>query len=202
MLDQFAVLCAREGHGLLVDFRSLVLEELPLRVGPLVVANTGVRHSNADGAYGARRRACAEAAAQLGVPQLRDATLEEVANRLEGALLRRARHVVSENDRVVEAAARLRAGEDIGDLLYASHASLRDDFEVSCAELDTVVETAMECGAGGARLTGAGFGGSAIVLGVEVGRLADALQANFKRAGLATPTVFAVVPSAGPGRLE
>jgi galactokinase len=201
MLDQFAVLLAREGHGLLVDFRSLVIEEIPLSIGPLVVVNTGVRHRNADGAYAARRRACEEAAAQLGVAALRDATLEDVADRLEGDRQRRARHVVTENSRVLEAAARLRRGEEIGDLLYASHDSLRDDFEVSCAELDAVVEVARGCGAGGARLTGAGFGGSAIVLGVDEQRLAAALTAHFAQVGLVAPSAFAVVPSGGAGRL-
>jgi galactokinase len=200
-LDQFAVLCTRERHGLLIDFRSLDLEHLPLDVGPLVVVDTGIRHSNADGAYAARRQACAEAAAQLGAASLRDVTLADVAERLDGTLLRRARHVVTENDRVIETADRLRAGKDVGELLFASHASLRDDFEVSCAELDLVVETARDCGAAGARLTGAGFGGSAIVVGAEAQPLAAALKANFTRAGMVPPVAFTVVPSAGAGRL-
>jgi len=203
MLDQFAVLYGRADHGLLLDFRffEASVEEIPLRIGPLVVVDTRVRHSNAEGAYAARRRSCRAAALALGVAHLRDATPAEVAARLDGELRRRARHVVSENERVVSAAGRLRAGEGIGDLMFASHASLRDDFEVSCPELDAVVETAAGLGAAGARLTGAGFGGSAIVLGLSAADLEDGLAQSFSRRGLAHPDVFAVAPSPGAGRL-
>jgi galactokinase len=201
MLDQFAVLSAQAGHGLLIDFRSLVVEAVPLAIGPLVVVDTGVRHSNAEGAYAARRRSCEQAAAELGVSQLRDATRLDVEQRLKGELRRRARHVVSENERVLAAAGRLAAGDGIGDLLNASHASLRHDYEVSCAELDAVVECGHRCGASGARLTGAGFGGSAIVLGVEVKELAAALERSFPEKGLRLPIAFPVIPSEGAGRV-
>jgi galactokinase len=201
MLDQFAVLCARADHGLLIDFRSQRMEAVPLAIGPLVVVDTRVRHSNADNGYAARRRSCEQAAFELGVTDLRDATQPDVERRLDGDLRRRARHVVSENERVLAAAGRLGAGEEIGDLLYASHASLRDDFEVSCAELDAVVECSRQCGASGARLTGAGFGGSAIVRGIEAGELTAALEREFRDKGLRPPITFPVIPSGGAERV-
>jgi galactokinase len=199
MLDQLAVLCTQRGHGLLIDFRTLELVSLPLAIGPLVVVDTLVRHRNADGAYASRRRSCEDAAARLGVTELRDATVEAVAAGLDGELQRRARHVVTENARVLETARRLRAGTDIGDLLTESHASLRDDFQVSCPELDAVVNTALAHGASGARLTGAGLGGCAIVLGVDAARLAAALSERFR--GAVQPTVFAVTASEGAAQL-
>jgi len=199
-LDQVAVLCGRRDHGLMIDFRSLDVDHLLLGPGPIVVVDTQVRHRNADGAYAVRRRACQQAAVLLGVSFLRDATLEMVET-LDGELRRRARHVVSENERVLEVARRLRSGDAMGDLLYQSHASLRDDFEVSCPELDAVVEAARQAGATGARLTGAGFGGCAIVLGVEVSALGEVLTDEFRGRGLRPPTAFAVRASDGAGRL-
>jgi galactokinase len=199
-LDQIAVLCGRQDHGLMIDFRSVAVTTVALGPGPFVVVDTRVRHRNTDGAYAARRQACGEAAVLLGVPALRDATLEMVEG-LDRELRRRARHVVSENERVLEVARRLRSGEAIGELLYQSHASLRDDFEVSCPELDTVVATAHQAGATGARLTGAGFGGSAIVLGIDAAVLGEALTDEFGRRGLRPPTAFAVQASDGAGRL-
>jgi galactokinase len=203
MLDQLAVLCAKVGNAVLIDFRSFALEPVPLAIGPLVVVDTHVRHSNADGAYGSRRRSCEQAAKRLGVVDLRDATAIEVAGALSGELRRRARHVVSENARVLAAVRRLRDGDGIGDLLTESHASLRDDYEVSCPELDAVVEAAVAAGASGARLTGAGFGGCAIVLGVEVEALNDALHRRFHGHGhsLSPPSTFSVVASAGAARI-
>jgi galactokinase len=198
LLDQLAVLYGRLGHGLLIDFRSLAIEPAPLATGPLVVVDTHVRHANADGAYAARRASCQQAADRLGVTDLRAATQEMVEEQLDGELRRRARHVVTENERVLETARRLRAGAaGIGDLLTASHASLRDDYQVSCPELDAVVEAVLAAGAGGARMTGAGFGGCAIVVGLEPESAADALR----RRGLDRPTVFAVVASEGAGRV-
>ena len=136
---------------------------------------------------------------------LRDATVDAVDSALDsaldGELARRARHVVSENARVLAAVRRLRLGEGIGELLTASHASLRDDYEVSCAELDAVVEAALAAGASGARLTGAGFGGCAIVLGVEADTLTDALHRRFAGSGSAHPTAFSVVASESAKRI-
>ncbi len=205
MLDQLAVLRAEAGNALLIDFRSFAVEPVPLVIGPLVVVDTHVRHSNAEGAYRARRRSCEQAAGRLGVADLRDATPEAVDSALDsaldGELARRARHVVSENARVLAAVRRLRHGEGIGELLTASHASLRDDYEVSCTELDAVVEAALAAGASGARLTGAGFGGCAIVLGVEADMLTDALHRRFAGSGFAHPTAFSVVASESAKRI-
>lgn len=199
-LDQMAVLCGRRDHGLVIDFRSMEVDPIRLGPEPVVVVDTRVRHRNADGAYAQRREACREAALLLGVSALRDAT-PEMVERLDGELRRRARHVVTENARVLEVARRLRSGGAIGELLYQSHESLRDDFEVSCAELDAVVDTARQAGATGARLTGAGFGGCAIVLGLDVAVLFDALSDEFRRRRLRPPTAFAVRASDGAGRV-
>jgi galactokinase len=201
MLDQLAVLCAHAGNALLIDFRSLAAEPVPLDIGPLLVVDTHVRHDNVDGAYGSRRRSCEQAANRLGVADLRDATAAGVAGGLDGELQRRARHVVSENARVLAAAQGLRDGVAIGELLTASHASLRDDYEVSCPELDAVVDAALGAGASGARLTGAGFGGCAIVLGLEAASLHGALRRPFAGRGGTQPSVFPVLASAGAGRL-
>ncbi len=201
LMDQLAVLEGQAGSAVLIDFLSLGTEQVPIGRGPLVVINTRVEHANAAGAYADRRNACEEAARELGVPSLRQATLELVEENLTGDLRKRARHVVTEDGRVVEAVARLRSGQPIGDLLVASHASLRNDYEVSCPELDLAVDVAIENGADGARLTGAGFGGSAIAVGVEAHDLAKAMYEAFERAGFAQPEVFAVAPTQGAGRL-
>ncbi|MHB1928625.1 MAG: galactokinase [Acidimicrobiales bacterium] len=194
-LDQRAVLFARAGHGLLIDFRSGATVAVPLEAAtPLVVVDTGVRHDHASGGYGERRRECTEAAAALGLPDLRDATVEMAEERLTGPLAARARHVLTENGRVAEAARRLLAGEAIGELLTASHRSLRDDFAVSCPELDAVVEATLASGAAGARMTGGGFGGSALVLGLAAGEVAEALGGRREQ-------VFGVEPRGPAGRV-
>lgn len=201
LLDQLAVLEGKAGSAVLVDFLSLQTEPVPIGPGPLVVINTGVKHANAAGAYAERRRACEKAAEELGVPFLRQATLAQVESKLNGELLKRARHVVTENSRVTEATQRLRNSQPVGDLLVGSHISLRDDYEVSCAELDLAVETALSNGADGARLTGAGFGGCAISLGVNAGDLVRPMSKAFAAAGFGQPEVFPVAPTEGAGRL-
>jgi galactokinase len=173
-----------------------------------VVIDTRAGHRLVDGAYADRRAACQAAAATLGVPALRDATPEQVeaaAAALGDPGLRRARHVVTENARVLEAVELLRSGDldRLGPLLAASHASLRDDYEVSSPELDAAVQAAVDAGAVGARMTGAGFGGSALAL-VPAGlveRVADQARDAFAAAGFSTPEVGAVVPSDGARRL-
>jgi galactokinase len=201
LLDQLAALDASAGFGVLIDFESLKRELVPLDIGPMVVISTGVERANAAGAYANRRAACEEATRQLGLTSLRDATLEMVEARLTGEVRRRARHIVTENGRVAEAVTRLLAGQPLGDLLTASHLSLRDDYEVSCPELDLAVETAEREGAAGARLTGAGFGGCAISIGVGASALTEPVSAAFAEAGFGPPTIFAVAPSQGAGRL-
>ena len=211
-MDQMVSMLGRAGHALFLDTRSLETEQVPLPLEEsglcLVVIDTRAGHRLVDGAYADRRAACEAAAAVLGVPALRDATLEQVeaaAEALGDPGLRRARHVVTENARVLEAVALLRAGhlDRLGPLLVASHASLRDDYEVSSPELDTAVEAAMDAGATGARMTVAGFGGSAIALvrADLAGRVADRAREAFAAAGFGPPEVTTVLPSDGARRL-
>jgi galactokinase len=198
---------------MLLDTRTLEREQLPLGLEAaglrLVVIDTRAPHRLVDGAYADRRAACEAAARVLGVPALRDATLERVqatAGELGDPGLRRARHVVGENARVLELAALLRAGafDRLGPLLAASHASLRDDFEVSSPELDAAVEAATAAGALGARMTGAGFGGSvlALVPAGLVDQVAERARAAFDAAGFAAPEVLIVRASDGARRLR
>jgi galactokinase len=211
-MDQMVSMLGRAGHALFLDTRSLDTEQVPLPLEAaglrLVVIDTRAGHRLVDGAYAHRRAACEAAAATLGVPALRDATIAQVeaaADALGEEGLRRARHVVTENARVLEAVRLLRAGEleRLGPLLAASHASLRDDYEVSSPELDTAVEAAVAAGAVGARMTGAGFGGSALALAPVdlVGRVDEQVRAAFAAAGFGPPAVDAVVPSDGARRL-
>lgn len=164
LLDQMASLSGREGHALLLDCRLLTVDPVPLPDDlAILVIHSGVERRLADSAYAIRRAGCEDAARRIGVDKLRDARLEQVQ---DDPL---ARHVVTENARVLDFCAVLRApGPDrdrrLGDLLLASHASLRDDFEVSTPELDVLVEKTVEAGAIGARLTGAGFGGCIVAL--------------------------------------
>ena len=200
LLDQLAALEGRPGAGVLIDFSTLATELVPLDAGPLAVVNTRVEHANASGAYADRRRACEMAAERLGVPSLSQATLAQVESELDGELRKRARHVVTENDRVRETVARLRKQDSVGDLLVGSHVSLRDDYEVSCPELDLAVATALANGATGARLTGAGLGGCAIALGVEADDLAGPVSRAFEAGRFPPPEVFSVTPTQGAGR--
>jgi galactokinase len=161
VMDQMASACGRAGHALLLDCRSLAVEYVPLPHNvAVVVAHSGVARVLAGSAYTERADAVASAAARLGVTALRDATLDQVA---DDPL---SRHVVSENARVIEFAAALRAGDltHAGSVMDESHASLRDDYRVSTPELDDLVARLRAAGAYGARLTGAGFGGCAIGL--------------------------------------
>jgi galactokinase len=212
VMDQMVSMLGRAGHALFLDTRSLGTEQVPLPLEAaglcLLVLDTRAGHRLVDGAYADRRAACEAAAATLGVAALRDATPEQVeaaAGELGEERFRRARHVVTENARVLEAVGLLRAGEldRLGPLLAASHASLRDDYEVSSPELDTAVEAAVAAGAVGARMTGAGFGGSAIALaGTELaGPVGDRVRDAFAAAGFGPPAVEAVTASDGARRL-
>ena len=199
IMDQLTSLAGRRNGALLIDCRSLEIEpvELPGDLAVLVV-HSGVSRALADGAYAERRRSCEAAAARLGLDSLRDATPSQVADDP------RARHVVSENARVLEAVRALEAGDSaaLGPLLAAGHASLRDDFEVSTAELDALVEALVEAGALGARLTGAGFGGCVVALASRdaatgiLERATDRYRAETGR----EPSAFAcrAVDGAGP----
>ena len=216
VMDQLAALLGRADRALLIDCRALSVTPLPLRLHRaglrLVVIDTRVQHAHAGGEYARRRQTCQAAAARLGVPALRDATLEQVQERLSGELQRCARHVVTENARVLMAADLLRRGLDqagdedlraLRDLFAASHASMRDDFRISSSELDLAVETAGRGGALAARMTGGGFGGSAVAVvpDREVSSLAATVSSAFADAGFREPAVFPVQPSDGARRV-
>ena len=161
IMDQLASLAGRHDHALLIDCRSLEVEPIPVPSSlAVLVVHSGVPRGLAGSAYADRRRACEAIASRLGLAALRDATPEQVADEPLG------RHVVSESARVVDAAEALRTGDvdALGPLLVASHASLRDDYRVSTPELDALVDALVDAGALGARLTGAGFGGSVVAL--------------------------------------
>ncbi|MDQ1491632.1 MAG: galactokinase [Actinomycetota bacterium] len=214
IMDQMAVLLGRAGHALFLDTRSQHTELVPFDPAALgltlLVLDTRVKHTLAGSPYAERRRACERAAEVLGVAALRDVTLAELeaaaaAGRLDEVTFRRARHVVTENDRVLDVVAALRAGdlEPVGPAMAASHRSLRDDYEVSCAELDVAVESAVGAGAVAARMTGGGFGGSALALVPVAGAdtVASAVADAFAANGFAPPAVFAVAVSDGATRL-
>ena len=169
-MDQLAVNCGIDGHALEIDCLNLEIRPAPLPGDlAIVVVDSKVKHELADGEYAKRRADCEAAAAILGVPVLREAdaeTLNSARPEMEDRVFRRARHVISEINRVRDFSKAL-ANRDInraGQLLAESHASLRDDFEVSCPELDELVEIAVECGALGSRMMGGGFGGSTVNL--------------------------------------
>jgi galactokinase len=214
-LDQAASLRCGAGTALLLDCLDGSVEQVPFDLAgaglALLVVDTKAEHSHATGGYGARRATCEEAAALLGVPLLRSvadapdggsaalATLDDGTP--EGAVrARRVRHVLGEIGRVREFVALLRSGEvaQVGPTMDASHVSLRDDYEVSCRELDLVVTSSRAAGALGARMTGGGFGGSAIALvraGSE-GAVAAAVATAFEEAGLRAPEFLLALPSA------
>ena len=216
ILDQSASVLCTAGHALFLDTRNLVSEQVPLDLAAaglaLLVVDSGVAHDHAEGGYGDRRRECEQAAARLGVALLREVDdvsgLGALADGTpEGdVLLRRARHIVTENARVLEVVAALRGDADprtIGPMLTAGHESLRDDFEISIPLLDACVEAAVGAGAHGARMVGGGFGGSAIAL-VEasaVEAVTAAVAERFARDGHPPPRTFVTVPSAGARRL-
>jgi galactokinase len=161
LMDQLASVFGRAGHALLIDCRDDAITPVAIPPGiAIVVVHCGVPRTLVGSEYASRRAECEAIAADLGIASLRDATPVQVADHP------RARHVVSENARVLEAAAALPLGDlsVLGPLLLASHASLRDDYDVSTPELDVLVELLVECGAAGARLTGAGFGGCVVAL--------------------------------------
>ncbi|MCM9076835.1 galactokinase [Streptomyces spororaveus] len=213
VMDQTASACATGGHALHLDTRSLEQRHIPFGCEAaglrLLVIDTRVRHALADGAYAQRRTSCHRAAEALGVAALRDLPhqgLEQTLARLEDPVVRkRVRHVVTENERVLRVEQLLRAGRlrEAGPLLTEGHASLRDDYEVSCPELDLAVSTADAAGAYGSRMTGGGFGGSALsLIDADAERsVTRAVTDAFRRAGFAPPRITTASPSPGAARL-
>ncbi|MFE5397694.1 galactokinase [Streptomyces sp. NPDC056568] len=214
IMDQTASACCETGHALFLDTRDLSQRQIPFDLAAegmrLLVVDTRVKHSHSEGEYGKRRAGCEKGAALLGVDALRDVAYEELDAALERLaddeeVRRLVRHVVTEDARVERVVALLESGDTraIGPVLVEGHASLRDDFRISCRELDLVVDTALAAGALGARMTGGGFGGSAIVLveAADVDAVTKAVEEAFAAAGLTAPRVFEAVPSAGARRL-
>jgi galactokinase len=204
-MDQTIAMLATAGSALLIDFDDDTTSDVPLPLDKdglaLVVTDTGVSHAHATGGYAERRDDCAAAASALGLDSLRQAAEADLDRLTDERLRRRARHVVTENARVTEAvdAIERREWPALGALLDASHHSLRDDFEVSCPELDLAVTTAREAGALGSRLTGGGFGGSIVSLVPEerAAAVTAALDVAFAAAGLGAPTHLAATASDG-----
>ncbi|MEU5284038.1 galactokinase [Streptomyces sp. NPDC020755] len=218
IMDQMASACCTEGHALHLDTRDLSLRQVPFDLAAqgltLLVVDTRVKHALGDGAYAERRAGCEEGARLLGIPMLRDLPHENLAAALttladagaDESVVRYVRHVVGDNRRVEQVIALLDAGDvrAAGPVLNEGHRSLRDDLRVSCPELDLVVAAANEAGALGARMTGGGFGGSAVVLVEEAaaGTVTKAVSEAFAAAGHTAPGIFDAIPSAGARRLR
>ena len=211
VLDQSASLLGRADSGIFIDCRSLESDVIPLGFDDagleVLVMDTKVHHEHATGGYAARRASCEAGALALGVASLRELTVADLPrarDALDGETYRRVRHVVTENQRVLDTvrAVREQGPLAIGDLLDASHRSLRNDFEVSVPQLDLAVEISQNYGAIGARMTGGGFGGSAIALVPHglVSQVEASVDAAFAEHGYAQPDLFAVVPSDGARR--
>ncbi|MFI9163602.1 galactokinase [Kitasatospora aureofaciens] len=212
VMDQMASACCTDGAALFLDTRTLEQRHVPLDLEAaglrLLVIDTRVKHDLGDGAYAALRAGCERAAELLGLDALRDlpaAGLTAALERLPEDLARLVRHVVTENLRVAETIEHLDGGRvaALGPVLTAGHASLRDDFRVSCDETDLAVEAAVAAGALGARMTGGGFGGSVIALvrAADADPVAEAVRSAFRSAGHADPVAFTAVPSAGARRV-
>jgi galactokinase len=212
LMDQAASTLCTAGHALFFDCRTTVAEQVRFDTATagleILVLDTKTPHALVDSEYAARRASCEEAARLLGVAALRDVTNVDAAMEQlrDPVIQRRVRHVVSENARVLEAVEVLRAGliADLAPLLDASHASMRDDFEITVPQVDLAVETARATGALGARMTGGGFGGCIIALVPtgEVERVGSDIARSFADAGYGPPAHFAALPSAGAQRLQ
>lgn len=208
IMDQSVSLMAIRGHALLLDCRDLSTEQIPVDFAGaglrLLIIDTRAHHALVDGGYAERRASCESAAKKLGVVSMRDLTTSELEAKrtlLSDIEYRRARHAVSEIARVLEAVKLLQKKDFLGfgRLLNQSHLSLRDDYNVSCTELDLAVETANSHGAIGARMVGGGFGGSAIALirDQDAGRISQAIEQAFAKKELTAPRFFDSLPSEG-----
>lgn len=210
IMDQFISVMGRQNNLLLLDCRSRETQLVPMNdpAVSLLIANTNVKHELANGEYAQRRAQCEAAAQLLGVQSLRDATPDALANakeKMEDVVFRRARHVIGEIERTVHAAEAVRASNwpAVGQLMYASHGSLRDDYEVSCKELDTIVEIAgalgVKGGVFGCRMTGGGFGGCAVALVKTelIDSISGKIGAEYKKKTGIEATIFTTRPAAG-----
>jgi galactokinase len=212
IMDQTVAILGQAGKAMLLDCRSGQVRHVPFDDPGviLLVADTQVKHDISDGGYAARRQQCHSAARRLGVAALRDADEAQVAaagrrGELGGKELMCARHVTGEIARTLAACEALSAGDHrrFGELMFASHASLREDYEASCEELDAIVEAARKChGVHGARMTGGGFGGCAIILAGsdQAGEVTDFVQRSFRDRFGRTCPIFATRAVAGAGK--
>ncbi|MGV8969883.1 MAG: galactokinase [Microbacteriaceae bacterium] len=211
IMDQSASLLGKQDSAVFLDCRSLDTEIIDLGFAAagleLLIIDTGVSHSHATGGYASRRASCEAGAAALGAASLRDVSVDDLDRAralLDDETFRRVRHVVTENQRVLDTVRTLQeeGPQAIGDLLDASHISMRDDFEISVPELDLAVETAISNGAIGARMTGGGFGGAAIALipADSVSRLQVAIDGAFAEHGFGQPVTFTVNAADGAVR--
>jgi galactokinase len=214
-MDQAASLRCTEGHALLLDCRNGHVSQIPFdpeHHGLVVlVIDTHAEHELGDGQYGNRRAACERAAKELGVASLRDVPYSHLADALhklehDPELFKRTQHVVTEIQRVRDTVEALEQGDlaEVGLLFTSSHLSMRDDFEISCDELDVAVDAALSSGAIGARMTGGGFGGSAIAL-VPAGlvpAVTKAVNAAYEKNDFAPASFFPALPAGGARRTE
>jgi len=212
LMDQMAACVCEADHALFFDVRDDVREQVPFaphqEALAVLVIDTRAHHEHAGGGYAERRRACEEAARQLGVSYLRDIPGSELESAMaalgDDVLRKRARHIITENDRVLKTVECLASGRlrDIGPILTQSHQSMRDDFEISVPELDAAVEAALAAGALGARMTGGGFGGSAIALihAADVENVSRAVEAAFQRSDFTAPQIWSPRASSGVSR--
>jgi len=210
IMDQSASTLCREGHALFLDCRSLDMKHIPFDIGAdglaILVIDSRAPHQHAGGEYADRRRTCEQAAKTLGVAALRDVDdLAAALAKLDDEVSRkRVRHVVTENQRVLDTVAVLREGDvrAVGPLMTASHASMRDDYEITVPEIDTAVEAALAAGAYGARMTGGGFGGCVLALiDADSGdRVAAAVADAFAEHKFREPVTFVAHPSGGAAR--
>ncbi|WP_046321157.1 galactokinase [Mycobacterium sp. UM_Kg1] len=210
LLDQLAALFGEVSHALLIDFRDVAVHPVPFDPDDsgvtLLLLDSGQRHGHVDGEYGARRASCERAAAELGVASLREVAhrgVEALAALRDPVDARRARHVLTENERVLDfvAACTERDFAAAGALFSASHASMRDDFEITTEHIDLIADSAVAAGALGARMTGGGFGGCVIALvpAELTMKVGDAVRAALTAAGYPEPEVSRVYAAAGAG---
>ncbi len=212
-MDQIASLFGKADNAVFIDCRSEEIQLIDLgfeKAGlEIVVIDTRTSHKLDEGDYGNRRDECYSAADKLGIHSLRELNeqdLEAIQSKLNETEFKRARHIVTENQRVLKAVEAVRQQEyfTFGKLMTDSHSSMRDDFEISTAELDQAVEASLEAGSLGARMTGGGFGGSAIALieSKHIPLLKDSVLKVFKQRGFRTPEIFLVKPSCGAREIK
>jgi galactokinase len=208
IMDQSVSLMATQGNALLLDTRDLSIEQIPFNIAPLglelLVIDTQVHHALVDGGYAERRASCEKAVADLGITSLRDISIADFVARksvLDAKTFIRAFHGITEMQRVLDAVALLKAGDFVGfgEIVTAAHISLRDNYTVSCPELNLAVDTALKFGALGSRMIGGGFGGSAIALikAKDSDLIKSEIKSGFMKARFKSPRFFSALPSAG-----